>query len=573
MSKKIKNIYLLIVVFFCAVGICFLAPALSSKFNVIQDTVVQRTEPNQPSSDSAIAPNQNRGERLLGTNLSEVADWSTQRPFIDVFKSSRGWITQTAKNWSTDETDRLDLDENGWVKSLPKAEDGLQYTSVGTLMFREIPDGGYPGGKYIVLYDGEGTIEYGFDAKKDEAASSKGRDVIEVTPSSAGIWLKLTKIDPSNYLRNIRVIPPAFETSYQSQIFNPDFIEKVKNFRVFRFMDWMHTNNSDGGEWGNRPTLESARYSQNGVPVELMVELANRTNIDPWFCMPHLVTDEYITKFAEYVKDHLEAERKVYVEYSNEVWNPMFEQHRWAVQQASSKGLEHWPDFYSQRVTEIMQIWDRVFEEDKDRVIGIMAGQSANPWSLKRALLYQWSDNPLSHQEYGIDAIAIAPYFGYDLGSPQHQAEISTWTAQADGGLDLLFEEISQGDVLSKGAKDGALKQTYDHIKAHVALARKENLQLLAYEGGQHLVGVGPVVNNERITNLFIAANRDSRMGEIYRDYIQTWFELGGGLFVNFSDISRPSRWGSWGLLESVEQKSSPKYDAVLESIEQLASN
>ncbi|MCU0536640.1 MAG: cellulose-binding protein [Hydrococcus sp. Prado102] len=566
MSKKTKRIYLLIVVFFCAVAMCFLAPALSSRLDFIQNAIVQKTAP------KTIAPNQNQSDRLLGTNLSQVADWSTQMPFIDAFKSSRSWITQDRQTWSTEEADKLDLDENGWVKSLPSAEDGDRYTSVGTLMFREIPNG-YPGGKYIVLYDGEGTIEYDFDAKKDEAASRAGRDVINVTPSEAGIWLKITRIDPNNYLRNIRVIPAAFETSYQKQIFNPDFIERVKDFKVFRFMEWMDINNSDGGQWRDRPTLESARYSKDGVPVEIMVELANRTNIDPWFCMPHMATDEYIAKFAQYVKDHLEAERKVYVEYSNEVWNAMFEQHGWVAQQAKTQGIEQWIDWYSQRTTEIMQIWDRVFGEDKDRIVGVMAGQSANAWLLSRALSYEWSDNPLSHQEYGIDAITIAPYFGYYFGLPEHQAQIEAWTAQGDRGLDLIFEEISQGGALDNGAQNGALQQAYEQIKTHTDLAQQENLQLLAYEGGQHLAGVGSVANSDRITKLFIGANRDSRMGDIYRDYIQTWFELGGGLFVNYNDIAQPSRWGSWGLLESVEQKSSPKYDAVLEALKHLSSN
>ncbi|NJQ97723.1 MAG: hypothetical protein HC784_08940 [Hydrococcus sp. CSU_1_8] len=161
----------------------------------------------------------------------------------------------------------------------------------------------------------------------------------------------------------------------------------------------------------------------------------------------------------------------------------------------------------------------------------------------------------------------------YYLGSPDHQAQIAIWTTQVDGGLDLLFKEISQGGVLDNSPKNGALQEAYEQIKAHASLAQKENLQLLAYEGGQHLAGVGSVENNDRITQLFIQANRDSRMGEIYRDYLQTWFELGGSLFLYYNDISQPSRWGSWGLLESVSQKSSPKYDAALEALQQISSN
>jgi hypothetical protein len=75
------------------------------------------------------------------------------------------------------------------------------------------------------------------------------------------------------------------------------------------------------------------------------------------------------------------------------------------------------------------------------------------------------------------------------------------------------------------------------------------------------------VENNQAITELFIAANRDPRMGEIYRDYFTTWNELGGGLFANFKDVDTPSQWGSWGILESIYDESSPKYDAIQDLI------
>ena len=83
------------------------------------------------------------------------------------------------------------------------------------------------------------------------------------------------------------------------------------------------------------------------------------------------------------------------------------------------------------------------------------------------------------------------------------------------------------------------------------------------------MVGVRGVENNQDITNLFIEANRDPRMGEIYNEYLTKWHELGGGLFMNFSSIKKPSKWGSWGVLEHVEQQGSPKYDALIDFIQQ----
>jgi hypothetical protein len=117
--------------------------------------------------------------------------------------------------------------------------------------------------------------------------------------------------------------------------------------------------------------------------------------------------------------------------------------------------------------------------------------------------------------------------------------------------------------LLNKGPAGGALQEAYNGIKDYAELAQQKNLQLVAYEGGQHLVGYGGAENNQALTNLFIDANRDARMGAIYQEYLTQWYQLGGGLFSNFSDIASSSKWGSWGSLEYVDQTSSPKYDAL----------
>ena len=402
----------------------------------------------------------------VGTNLHRLAFWSPQLPFLDGFKSSRQWLTQDINStrneegeyvntWNTQEFSELDLDANGWIKSLPKPEDEPEYSSVGTILYRDL--GSYPGGKYVVLYEGEGTIEYDFDATKDSSASVLGRDVIDVEPSNSGIWLRITETDPNdtgNYLRNIKVLPEEYEYA-QEQIFNPDFLEKIQPFNTLRFMDWMATNHSLQGEWENRPTPESSVFSGEIASLESMVELANRTDTDPWFTIPHMATDEYVVNFAEYVKDNLDPELKIYVEYSNEVWNRDFDQGWWV----EERGIEEFADstagdfakrmdWYSQRTTEITQFWDEVFDTDKERVIGVMAGQAANAWTARRPLDYKWSEAPLSHEEYGIDAIAFAPYFGSYLGSGEYELEIESWTEDEDGGLDKLFEELTTGGLL-----------------------------------------------------------------------------------------------------------------------------
>ena len=520
----------------------------------------------------------------VGTNLHRLADWSPQLPFLNGFKSARRWLTQDinvtineqgqyVNTWNTQEFDELDLDKNGWIKSLPEPEDEPEYTSVGTILYRDLGD--YPGGEYVVLYEGEGTIQYDFDAQKDESASTPGRDVIDVTPSNAGIWLRITDTDPNDigdYLRDIHIMPAEYEYA-DNQIFNPAFLEKIQPFNTLRFMDWMATNNSTQGEWGNRPTPESSVFSGEIASVESMVELANRTNTDPWFTIPHMATDEYITNFAEYVRDNLDPELQIYIEYSNEVWNRDFDQGWWV----EEKGIEEFADsnvgdfgkridWYSKRTVEITQIWDEVFDTDKARVIGVVGGQAANSWTAKRALEHNWSDDILANEEYGIDAIAFAPYFGSYLGKSEYEAEIESWTEEPDGGLDKLFEELTTGGLLEDAPLYGSLQQSYFWTENYTDLADRHGLDLITYEGGQHLRGNDGVEDNQAITQLFTTANRDPRMGEIYQEYYTTLNELGVNLAVNYTDVSSFNKWGSWGALEHINQTSSPKY-SVLESL------
>jgi hypothetical protein len=509
---------------------------------------------------------ENNSSISIGTNLNGIAYWSPQKPFIDLFKSSDAWITQAKGIWNTKESDLLDLDENGWVRSLPKLEDGTQFTSVATLLSR-LSDGNYTGGKYVVLYEGEGKINYGFDAEL--ISSTPGRDVIQVNPSKAGILVSITETDPhqtGNYLRDINVVPRTSENTYETDIFNPDFLNHIDSFNTLRFMDWMATNNSEEKEWQDRLTLDSQTWarSKGGAPVEIMVELANKQDINPWFTIPHQATDEYITNFATYVKEHLDPELKIYIEYSNEVWNWQFKQAKWIDQQAKAAGLDSWMDGYSKRTTEITQIWDNVFGNDQERVIGVMGAQAGNTGIGNRALSYRWTDSPLSHEEYGIDAVAIAPYFGGHIGDKTNKDILLSWTQEPDGGLNNLFDEITKGGLLPNSPNGGALGVAYNRMAKYIEIANKENLPLIAYEGGQHLVDKSA---DPAIVDLFAKANRDPRMGEIYEEYFQTWFNMGGGEFVNFTDVGSYSKFGSWGLTESLNQ-SSPKYDAVINVIE-----
>jgi hypothetical protein len=338
-------------------------------------------------------------------------------------------------------------------------------------------------------------------------------------------------------------------------------------------MDWMHTNNSPQENFSDRPKTTDARWTVDGegVPAETMIDLANTTQKDPWFCMPHLATDSYVTQFATLVKNNLDSGRKIYVEYSNEVWNSQFSQGNFVEAQGQAEfatgdsGFTKRLNWHGQRTAEVCDLWQTVFAGDTDRVICVMGSQAANAFTATEAMDCPLSDLAPCHA-HNVDAIAIAPYFGGYLGVPDNVATFSSGTLAAD--VDKIFTEINDGGLAPVDSPvGGSIAETADWIIDNRSEATARGKMLVAYEGGQHLVGVFGAENNNALTNRLGAANRDARMGAAYTEYLNQWEANGGELFVHFTNVSSYSKFGNWGAVERMTELDTPKQNALLDFI------
>ncbi len=474
-----------------------------------------------------------------GINLSGPADWSTELPFADVFRLSRQWISQRqGESWG--KGPKLELDERGWVKQLEP--NCWAETPICT-----IEGGHYPAGEYTVLYTGKGKLAFTGAAKIK--SSEPGRIVITVDPRRGGFFLQLRETDPADPVRDIRVLMPGAEKAIADNPWNPQFLETWRGMASVRFMDLMETNGSHVATWADRPRPDDATFTAKGVPVELLVDLANRLQADPWFCMPHLADDEYVRNFAQVVKAKLDPNRKVYIEYSNEVWNGQFPQHRYAAEQGQKLKLADKPWeaawlYTAHRSLEIFAIWEDVFG-GRERLVRVLPSQAANPYISERITSYK---DAAKHA----DALAIAPYLSLNLGpmTKPSAPEVAGWS------LDQVFTHL----------RDHSLPESTRWIQDNKKVADKHGLALLAYEGGQHLVGIQGAENNDQLTKLLHAANADPRMGKLYDAYLAAWQAEGGGLFCHFSSVGQWSKWGSWGLLQSLDEDrtQSPKHAAFM---------
>ena len=486
-------------------------------------------------------------EATVGINLTPLSDWEPVYPMVDLFKSTRKWISQReGAGW--EQGPPLELDDHGWIKRLEPncfAEVPLFFNTPGSM----------PAGDYLLLYDGEGTLQI---REANVVSNELGRLVIRIDETSKTLWVKITATNPADHIRNIRLILPGFEATYQDDPWNPQFLERWRGTACLRFMDWMDTNNSEIETWADRPLVEDMSYSGYfaGVPLEHLIDLANRLNTDAWFCMPGRADDDYVRKTAEMVQEKLNPNLKAYVEYSNEVWNSMFSQTHENTEKAKTLGIgppeRPWEGngmLYTQRTLEIGAIWHDVFDDDS-RVVRVLAWQ-ANAWWIENILFaYQESFNQ-------VDAVAIAPYINLAA------------FAEADGHDGPTAEEISQWseeDLLDYVTTNCLAVATHE-IQSLAEVTHAKNLKLLAYEGGQHFVGVQNGVNNNDLTTLLTSVNKNPRMQALYETYFNTWTEAGGNLFCYYVSTGRWSKWGGWGVLDryDADPALSPKYLALIE--------
>lgn len=472
-------------------------------------------------------------DRPLGLNLAGLADWSTELVFTDAFKTARPWVSQAdGKPWG--QGGPLALDARGFVTSLKPGQ------AAETLLYVD-QQGHYPAGEYVCTWAGRGELQFGQAARLKEKAAN--RAVVAVEPARGGVSIKLTATDPADPLRDIRLALPG---AAEGEVFHPSLVARLRGFRVIRFMDWGHTNNNPLVAWADRPTVaHCTQTGPKGCAVEHMLHLARVTGCDPWLCVPHLADDGYVTELAKLVRATLPADRTVYLEYSNETWNGQFSQ----AKHCQKKGLELCLStnpyeaqlrYSSRRSVEVFKLFGDAFGDPK-RLVRVVAAQSANPWTGKTELEWQGAAK-------SADAVAIAPYFGNQLGDPK----------KAEANSKLTVEQVL--DECRKGIAANAKP-----LREYAALAKTHNLRLLAYEGGQHLAGHGGAENNEALTKLFHAANRHPGMEALYAEDLKQWFDLGGDAFAVFSSVGRYSKWGSWGLLERWDQPEgdAPKMRAV----------
>ena len=580
-----------------AAAVAPVQPLVPPEPEAVPEPVPSEKPPAPALAPQTVAPEAAAASReapagAIAVGLGAVTDWAAQQPFLDVMKTARPWLGHLKNQFGGIEYDALvegnHIDSNGWVKSLPR-----RAASVGTLILTDLPEAAAPSleGRYVLRFDGAGVIEP--TGRTTNIRYKRGEVRFDYTPGPGSVELRIQRTNTANPLRNITVVrEDRLELFDSGALFNPDWTARMATFDTLRFMDWMETNNSTQARWDNRPLVTDASWADKGVPLEVMLALVNILGKNAWFNMPHLADDAYVRKFSRMVQDRLDPTLTAYVEYSNEVWNFQFAQTRWADAQAQARWntAEVGTQFYAMRAAEVARIWSQEFSAGQAKLVNVISTQTG--WlgleeNILNAPLVVAEGQPKPSEAF--DAYAVTGYFGGILGLEARGEQVRGWldeslvravdAAEAEGltGADrqkaidaaqydyataLAAQELTDGSVTG---------QTVDTVSDlaervwpyHAEVAQNAGLEMIMYEGGTHIVGIGAQVDDDRLARFFQHLNYTPEMGVLYAGLLKGWAESGGRLFNVYADVYVPTKWGSWGALRHLDD-SNPRWDALV---------
>ncbi len=486
----------------------------------------------------------------MGMNLTGFSDWSTERPMKNLMKHVRSeFLTYQGFNQVSVQVE-VDLDMNRYPLEIP------QMTSAGEVTVGWVVSANAQGAteanlqlgeSYVVLYDGVGTLN--ITGAVENIQSNPGRLSFKVLDDNMDvIILHVVASELGNHVRNIRLLRAIHENDdLDAAPFYEGFLDKINPFTCLRFMDWGEINFHEAVSWAERRMPSVISYGEGstgwevfgeGVPYEVMIDLANQAQKDVWICVPHAADENYIRQMAQMFREDLNPNLKIYLEYSNEVWNWSFSQAHYNLETAP-QGLSY-GRAYAEKARNIFSLWMEEFADESDRIHRVLGLQATNNWL---------NANMLAHLDPS----------EWDYGSP-------TWYFGVDHSDPSLNASSSPEDLIVNAENSWLMYKEFFHTDyLNVQLYGKE---VINYEGGQHFSQFQQTVYNQA---LFEAQNHPG-MYDLYErvlDTIRTW---GSKLPVAFNFVGGQNNIYVFGHLNDIDVSepyltNAVKYQALLDQI------
>jgi hypothetical protein len=535
--------------------------SVSAPPTILTVTQPKATEPSVPTPTPTPSP---APPMILGINPEASSPWDALLLMAN--------LANDLPPFNQDRKD-LRLDAAGYPIGLKDGD------AVGLLLAGTEP---FPAGTYQVGADGKGSIwfQVGYTDGDSDDWNTPNRLIydfaggttktplrpLNVRKPASRIYVRWSASDPTgvDYLKNFKLIQPGCDGT---SLFHPAALKLIAAFPgPVRYLDWFAVNNNPNPDgtpaitrWDTRNQTLTC-YQNSGVRYEVIWALSNATMRAPWVCIPDTADDDYVQQLARQADASLDPALPIYLEYSNEVWNNGKPQYARVVRAGLAAGLggaggdtlqasilagRRW---YGRRAGQVFARFKAALGPGR-RLIRVISGFSPFPDVAGDAITQLRADGG------GFDALAFAPYFfAVDYPEDQIIADLNGGKPQADVVTAIL-------DSCSR-CISGFVADT---TKGHKALADKYSVPLLCYECGQGLMPETRNENNTKYVDTLIAANRDNRMGDLYRRYFDTLNSGGVSVACHLALRGAYTKSGMWGLAERRDQDlaTAPKARAV----------
>jgi hypothetical protein len=415
--------------------------------------------------------------------------------------------------------------------------------------------------RYVLLHNTDWTF-----SMSNIVSTAAGRVVFDAAPDYDNGWRQRINVatapTPATNSTYIRVIREDQEALYNSEKlageiepFNPEFTEYMSPLSCLRFMDWGNTNRNGRSTWASRPSLTQMSWGGE-APTEIMVALCNKTQTNMWYCLPDLYTDAAVTSVVQYIKANLNAPQKLYLEYSNETWNWIFD----ATQRNFIKGREaplpadtEAPEkvYAGYRGAQMMAVAIAAWGSERERLVTTLGFQTVmKAYALDRA------KHGTTLAGYAMsdvwDAGSVAWYFGAVNGNSEvSRPVILNWAATGETGMVAAFHQNYYGDTPGFTFDDNFAsvlgnKEMHDYWGPALAA---EGMSMIGYEGGPSLEPYTFPSNDQPAhIELLRRMNADPRMGEQMHTVLNNFRAAGGELAVKYLDfgIENYYPWTTW---------------------------
>jgi hypothetical protein len=512
-------------------------------------------------------PNQNNPSQFI--NLTGLpGTFADSFIYLNLFKGADNWTTYDTNGIGTEyELSNPILDNKGWPTGLPVIDGVEQPISSLSFYTRQMP-----AGKFILEWEGEGTVE----TYQNYTVLGPNKILIDYNPQGTevvngetvrkedGISVVITSTDPDdngNYVRDIKLYQEKnADLIAAGETYNPDYFQTIDDFRTFRTHGVQETNTTDVTDWSaNVFSADQAfwGFERKGAPFELLVDIANDARADLWITIPHVASDDYMRKAAQYVKANLDAGLRVYVEYSNEYWTEGFVQHDYFI----AKGKEMFGDapnanaqYYGVRAAQMATIFYDVFGADSGRLFPTLTVNSEFFATGEAERMLTAPDyvkmGGKSPVEAGFKHFASDGYFGWYTPSESTEELITDWMTDADGGFGR--------------ARDFLINQIETTLNPNWALGRimadKYGMTFGTYEGGSLLINTTDGANADPVfTDFNLRFSKSQELADVYRVALNTWAKHGSESFAWYGHVERGGFWGDYGLYNGVNYTPEPR--------------